>query len=154
MAIIALSSVSCDKDFEKVNTDPNSATAVPAHLLLGSIISSNQNIIYGMQQGGDMGMCWAQHASKVQYNDEERYTPRRGSIDGVWNSLYTNVLSDAQSMQTLAIAEGNTNIQGIGLFWCKVISRVQPMRLMRPPSERMDTTPIGMGVYCLAWKLA
>lgn len=115
MAIIALSSVSCDKDFEKVNTDPNSATAVPAHLLLGSIISSNQNVIYGMQQGGDMGMCWGQHASKVQYNDEERYTPRRGSIDGIWNSLYTNVLSDAQSMQTLAIAEGNTNIQGISL---------------------------------------
>lgn len=115
MAVLALSSVSCDKDFEQVNTDPNNATAVPAHLLLGSIITSNQNAIYGMQQGGDMGMCWGQHASKVQYNDEEQYVPRRTAIDGIWNSLYTNVISDAQSMQALAETEGNTNIQGISL---------------------------------------
>lgn len=116
MAFLALSSVSCDKDFETVNTDPNRATAVPAHLLLGSIIASNQNVVYGMQQGGDMGMCWGQHASKVQYNDEEQYVPRRGSIDAIWNSLYTNVLSDAQSMQALAETEGNTNLQGVALI--------------------------------------
>ena len=115
IALIALSSASCDKDFEVVNTDPNSAVAVPAHLLLGNIVRVNQNTIYGMQQGGDMGMCWAQHASKVQYNDEERYIPRRGSIDGVWSNLYASVIADAQSMYTLADAEGNSNLKGISL---------------------------------------
>ena len=115
IALLALSSVSCDKDFEAVNTDPNSATAVPSHLLLGNIVRINQNTIYGMQQGGDMGMCWAQHVSKVQYNDEEQYIPRRGSIDGIWTNLYASVLSDAQSMYTLADAEGNSNIKGISL---------------------------------------
>jgi len=115
IAILALSSASCDKDFEKVNTDPNNAVAVPAHLLLGNIIRINQNSIYGMQQGGDMGMCWAQHASKVQYNDEEQYVPRRGSIDGIWNTLYASVISDAQSMEALAKTEGNTNMEGISL---------------------------------------
>lgn len=115
IALIALSSASCDKDFEEVNTDPNNATAVPSHLLLGNVIRFNQDRIYGMQQGGDMGMCWAQHASKVQYNDEEQYVPRRGSIDGVWSVLYANVISDAQSMEALAKSEGNTNIEGISL---------------------------------------
>jgi hypothetical protein len=116
MAFLALSSVSCDKDFETVNTDPNNAVAVPGHLLLGNIIRINQNIVYGMQQGGDMGMCWGQHVSKVQYNDEERYVPRRGSIDGIWSTIYASVLADAQSMRTLAEAEGNTNLQGISLI--------------------------------------
>lgn len=115
VVLIALSSVSCDKDFEQVNTDPNHAVAVPAHLLMGNIIRINQNTIYGMQQGGDMGMCWAQHASKVQYNDEEQYIPRRGAIDGIWNNLYASVIADAQSMYTLAETEGNTNIQGVSL---------------------------------------
>jgi hypothetical protein len=115
IAMLALSSVSCDRDFEAVNTDPNSATAVPSHLLLGNIVRINQNTIYGMQQGGDMGMCWAQHVSKVQYNDEEQYIPRRGSIDAIWNNLYASVISDAQSMYTLAEAEGNSNIKGISL---------------------------------------
>lgn len=115
IALIALSSVSCDKDFEQVNTDPNNAVAVPAHLLLGNIIRVNQNTIYGMQQGGDMGMVWAQHLSKVQYNDEERYIPRRGAIDGIWSNLYASVIADAQSMYTLADSEGNSNLKGISL---------------------------------------
>jgi hypothetical protein len=116
IALIALFSASCDKDFETVNTDPNNPVAVPAHLLLGSIVRVNQNAIYGMQQGGDMGMCWAQHVSKVQYNDEEKYIPRRGSIDGIWNTLYASVIADSQSMYTLAESEGNTNLQGVSLI--------------------------------------
>jgi hypothetical protein len=114
-AVFALISVSCDKDFEEVNTDPNNPLKVPSHLLLGNILRVNQNAIYGMQQGGDMGMCWAQHLSKVQYNDEERYIPRRGAIDGVWNVLYASVISDAKSMGTLAEQEGNKNLQAISL---------------------------------------
>lgn len=115
VALLGLFSASCDKDFEEVNTDPNNPTAVPAHLLLGNIVRVNQNTIYGMQQGGDMGMCWAQHVSKVQYNDEERYIPRRAAIDGVWNAIYTGVISDAKSMYDLAEGEGNDNLKGISL---------------------------------------
>jgi hypothetical protein len=115
IAILGLFSASCDKDFEEVNTDPNKPVAVPAHLLLGNIVRLNQNIIYGMQQGGDMGMCWAQHVSKVQYNDEERYIPRRAAIDGVWDGLYASVIADSKSMYILADAEGNNNLKGIAL---------------------------------------
>lgn len=112
---LGILSVSCDADFEKVNTSPNRPTAVPAHLLLGNIIRVNQNTIYGMQQGGDMGMCWSQQVSKVQYNDEEKYIPRSSAIDGVWSSLYATVLTSAQAMYDLADAEGNDNIKGISL---------------------------------------
>lgn len=115
ITLLGLLNTSCDKDFETVNTDPNNPVAVPAHLLLGNIIRVNQNVIYGMQQGGDMGMCWAQQVSKVQYNDEERYIPRRSAIDVVWSSLYASVIADAQSMYTLADSEGNTNLKGISL---------------------------------------
>jgi hypothetical protein len=116
IAFVALLSTSCDKDFEIVNTDPNNPVAVPAHLLLGNIVRVNQNTIYNMQQGGDMGMCWAQHVSKVQYNDEEQYVPRRGSIDAIWNNIYASVIADSQSMYNLADTEGNTNLKGISLI--------------------------------------
>lgn len=115
ISLLALLSTSCDNKFEEVNTDPNRPLKVPAHLLLGNIIRVNQNTIYGMQQGGDMGMCWSQHVSKVQYNDEERYIPRRAAIDVVWDNLYSAVISDAKSMYTLAESEGNDNIKGISL---------------------------------------
>ena len=116
VALLGLFVTSCEKDFETVNTDPNKPTAVPAHLLLGNLLRVNQNVIYGMGVGGDMGMCWGQHASKVQYNDEERYIPRRGTINNVWNVLYASVISDAKSMYILADSEGNDNLKGISLI--------------------------------------
>ena len=115
LAFLTLFAVSCDKDFEEVNTDPNNPTSVPAHLLLGNIIRINQNVIYNMQAGGDMGMCWGQHLSKVQYNSEARYVPRRGVIDGIWSTLYATVISDANSMYELAVIEENTNLMGAAL---------------------------------------
>ncbi len=115
VALLGLFTASCDKDFAEVNEDPNKPTVVPANLLLGNIIRLNQNVVYNMQAGGDMGMCWAQHVSKVQYNNEERYIPRRALIDGIWDGMYASVISDAKSMYTLAEGEGNTNLQGISL---------------------------------------
>ncbi len=115
IALLGLFNASCDKDFEEVNTNPNKPVAVPAHLLLGNIIRVNQNVVYHMQRGGDMGMCWAQHVSKVQYNDEERYIPRIDLIDDIWDVLYTGVIADSKSMYTLAESEGNTNLKGISL---------------------------------------
>lgn len=115
LSLLLIASFSCSEDFEEVNTDPDNATAVPAHLLLGTLITSTQNTIYHAQRGGDMGESWAQHWSKVQYNDEARYIPRRGVIDGIWSILYASVIADAKAMYELAEIEGNSNLQGAAL---------------------------------------
>jgi hypothetical protein len=116
LAFSSLFAVSCDQDFEEVNTTPNQPTEVPAHLFLGNIVRNNQNTIYSMTNGGDMGMCWSQQVSKVEYNDEERYIPRQGSIDAVWNSMYTTVLKESKVMEEVAKEEGNTNLQAISMI--------------------------------------
>ncbi len=105
----------CDNGFEELNKDPNNSVALPAHLLLGYTQRQFMNTHYGGQRGGDMGECWAQHWSKVQYNDEARYVPRRGVIDAIWDSFYFNVISEASAMYDLAGEEGNTNLQGVAL---------------------------------------
>jgi len=105
----------CDEGFEELNVDPNKSTAAPAHLLLGTTQRIYANVIYNAQAGGDMGECWAQHWSKVQYNEEARYVPRRVVIDGVWNNLYASVIAEAKSMYDLADAEGNNSLKGAAL---------------------------------------
>jgi len=105
----------CDNGFEELNKDPNNSVALPAHLLLGYSQRQFMNTHYGVQRGGDMGECWAQHWSKVQYNDEARYVPRRGVIDAIWDGMYYNVISEATAMYDLAGEEGNTNLQGVAL---------------------------------------
>jgi len=110
-----LVSVGCDSDFEEINTDPNNPTAVPSSLLIPGVVRAAQNESYSTFTGGDMGACWSQQFSKVQYNDEERYIPRQSVISRVWNTYYAVVISDANAMQTIAIEEGNNNMQGVAL---------------------------------------
>lgn len=115
LAITGLLATSCDSGFEELNVDPDNPTEVPAHLLLGNIIRNTQNNVYNTFLGGDMGACWSQQWSKVQYNDEERYLPRRGVIDGFWGAIYSNVLYESKKMGELAQVEGNTNLQAVSL---------------------------------------
>jgi hypothetical protein len=106
---------SCDEGFEELNTDPNNPVEVPAHLLLSQTQSTHMNMMYGMGRGADMGGCWVQQWSKVQYNSEARYIPRRGTIDGMWNVMYTSIISEANAMQGLAATEGNASLEGAAL---------------------------------------
>ncbi|WP_299523918.1 SusD/RagB family nutrient-binding outer membrane lipoprotein [uncultured Lutibacter sp.] len=110
-----LVSVGCDSDFEEINQDPNNPLAVPADLLIPGIARAAQNSNYSTFIGGDMGACWSQQFSKVQYNDEERYIPRQGVISGVWNTWYAVVIADADAMYNIAEAEGNNNMMGVAL---------------------------------------
>ncbi len=110
-----LVSVGCDSDFEEINTDPNNPTAVPSSLLIPGVVRAAQNNSYSTFVGGDMGACWSQQFSKVQYNDEERYIPRQSVITSVWSNWYAVVIADADAMHTIAVTEENNNMQGVAL---------------------------------------
>ena len=107
--------VSCDKDFEEINIDPNNPVLVPSHLLIPSAVRAYQNEMNSTFTGADMGACWAQHYAKVQYNSEERYIPRLGILRRVWNTFYAVGISDAEAMYVLAEAEGNDNMKAVAL---------------------------------------
>lgn len=115
IASLALVAVSCDKDFEEINFSQNNSDKTDPNLLLSTTISATQTIIYDAQVGGDMGLCWSQQWSKVQYNDEEKYSPRRAVINNVWSILYANVIAESKAAYTLAGDAGNTNLQGVAL---------------------------------------
>lgn len=116
IASIAVTAVSCDKDFEEINVSPNSSQTTDPNLLLSATITATQNVLYNAQVGGDMGLCWAQHWSKVQYNDEEKYIPRRALMNDLWTKMYTSVISEADAAFALAGEDGNTNLQAATLI--------------------------------------
>jgi len=115
LSLIALIAVGCDAGFDEINQNPNNPLNISPNLLLGQIEKSTVDLTYSTFNGGDMGACWSQQLSKVQYNDEERFNPRQGSIAGVWNGIYASIISDANSMYKLADAEGNNNLKGVAL---------------------------------------
>ncbi|MGB6269313.1 MAG: SusD/RagB family nutrient-binding outer membrane lipoprotein, partial [Olleya sp.] len=99
--LAVLTIAGCTRDYEELNTDPNNPVSIPAHLLLGTTQRVYMNVMHGVLggAGGDMGAIWAQLWTKVQYNSEERYVPRRGVIDNIWTTTYTSVISEAKAME-------------------------------------------------------
>lgn len=114
-AVLLLFIASCDKDFEEINTDPNNPTEIESGLLMADALRLTTNQLYSTFVGGDMGSCWSQQWAKVQYNDEERYSPRGAVIQTFWDVLYEDLASDAQVIYNLAVIEENVNMQGVAL---------------------------------------
>jgi hypothetical protein len=106
---------SCTQDFEEINTNPNGPLTVPAGLYIPGIVEVMADNMYSTFNGGDMGSCWAQHWSKVQYNDEERYVPRATQFDAIWDDFYSRAIKDAETMYSTAVIEKNSNLQGVAL---------------------------------------
>jgi hypothetical protein len=103
----------CDNGFEELNENPNEPAEVSSGLLMADALFRAGNRMHTTFVGGDMGACWAQQFSKVQYNDEARYTPRGSVIQAVWDDMYEDLASDARTMYNLAGEAGNTNMQGV-----------------------------------------
>ncbi len=113
--LIAIVITSCTENFEEINTDPNGPSEVPAGLMTTTMVNETMSSLLNTFVGGDMGHCWAQQWSKVQYNDEERYTPRGSVLDGIWNDYYAGTGTNAVTMYNLAKGEGNQNLMGVAL---------------------------------------
>ena len=138
IASLSLAIISCDKDFEEINTSPNDSPITDPNLLLSSTIIQTQNVLYNAQIGGDMGLCWAQQWSKVQYNTEEKYTPRRANMNSFWSVLYANVIAEATNSYQLA-GSSNSNIQGAAL-----VMKANALQILTDVYGPVPVTEIGI----------
>ena len=105
----------CDSNFEEINTDPDKPTEISADLQLGYIERSLVNEVYDYFVSGECAATWPQHISKPIYNDADRYYPRLGAINTFWNTMYVNVIAEADEMYKLGGEAENPAIQGAAL---------------------------------------
>ncbi len=91
---LILTAGSCTKNFEELNTNPNSPTDVPAINIFSHVLVSQIGTeLGGWIQHTYLG-CWSQQWSKVQYIDEDRYQTR--NMTGFMEGPYTGPLLDLQ----------------------------------------------------------
>ncbi|MEO5996643.1 MAG: SusD/RagB family nutrient-binding outer membrane lipoprotein [Chitinophagaceae bacterium] len=79
--------VSCTKDFEETNTNPNVPITVKPDLLLSGVIRNT--ITDQVNEAWSIGNIVAQHTAKIQFVNEDRYL--WGERSGIWNSVYGNM---------------------------------------------------------------
>lgn len=102
---------SCTKDFKKINTNPNSPTAVPASNVFGQGIISLTNVLYQTHMdvyytGSYSGMTASSSQGDYEY--------RVDINDGWWSGLYAS-MNDFVDADSIASKGGNTNLMAAAL---------------------------------------
>jgi hypothetical protein len=118
LMVLLFFSSGCTKDFDEVNTNPNSpgiGQAAPG-MLLTNAIESMTDRVHEIFFGHEMGSCWVQHMAKVQYPDEDRYVPRMTVINNTWNSFYAASGYDVKVIYNLAEATENDSYKAVALI--------------------------------------
>ncbi|KZE80715.1 hypothetical protein AV926_09870 [Myroides marinus] len=99
--------VSCDKDLEDINVNPNKPLEVPTG---GLFNKSNKDLMTNTRGGfpsGRMALPWVQYSAQRNYTDEDLYLFRTG----VNNSLYTDIFLAAKGYKEIIDIVTNPNNQ-------------------------------------------
>lgn len=107
--------VSCTKDFEEINTDPNNPLDAPSINILANVIRLHTQGYY--DDWGDMNepSSYANHLGKIQYIDEAAYRFREGTVNNLWHNTFLNI-NDLQIVMEKESAEGgNPNIRAMAM---------------------------------------
>ena len=103
---------SCTKDWEEMNTDPNSPTDAPYTNLLAHTLRMTGDQFFDDWQGMNNFLSYAGQVTKIQYIDEARYKYREGVVNDRWTDYYT-LLNDLKKMKSKAVAAERPKMEAV-----------------------------------------
>ncbi len=115
LTILIFVAGSCTKDFEEMNTNPNSPVDVPAiNIFTNTIVFQVGQEMAGWMQAYYMGN-WSQQWSKAQYIDEDKYQVR--DMSGYFEGSYTRPLLDLSIVIEKATENDNKELLAAAKIW-------------------------------------
>ncbi len=96
LSLLMIISISCEKDWLDVNTDPNYPSNVSPELVLPSAINSATAVIGGEYNlvGGIWSQYWTQSNSANQYKDYTNFSLPATTVDRQFRELFSGALND------------------------------------------------------------
>lgn len=83
----------CEKDFNKINTNPNAVTQASTSALLTQGIRDFAYNDFDVWYAGRQASLTAQHFAQRNYTSEDRYSFRSGTTDGFFRNNYIYMMS-------------------------------------------------------------
>lgn len=107
IALVTLfATVSCTKDWEEMNVNPNVPADVPMTNLLANSLVYTGDSFFDSWQGLNNFVSYSGHISKIQYIDEARYQYRTGTVDAAFRDYY-RVQLDLSKLYIKAVEAGD-----------------------------------------------
>jgi hypothetical protein len=105
---------SCDKRFERLNTDPNNSTTTATSYLLTNAQKNMMDLTwdewFNSRRGNQLSQYWASN----QYSNESRYQFRLEITNTYWRDFYALPLADLQEIIKLNSGDNKANFLGYG----------------------------------------
>lgn len=127
--------LSCEKDWLDVNTDPNNPSEVTPELVLPAAINSATSVIGGEYNlvGGIWSQYWTQSNSANQYKGYTNFSLPATTLNRQFSELYSGALNDFQY-----VLEGAEKKEDWGLY---LISTVMSSYVWQVLSDMYDQIP-------------
>lgn len=106
----------CTDDFDKINTNNNSAATATADLFMPHGIQSAVDLYWGGSLGMDVGDGFSQHWARIQYTDIDQYTVSSDVYTAGWQGFYIESLADYQRIYKIGVETNNPNYQAVAVI--------------------------------------
>ena len=107
-AVFLLPFTSCD-DVTELNVDPNNPVEVPASNLLTQAQFQINNTLISRAYNSEWTMLLVQHWAQNEYAEDSRFNRDGNDFNGIWNTLYADVLSELNAATDIVNANEGLN---------------------------------------------
>ncbi|MBP1641252.1 MAG: hypothetical protein H6Q17_2835 [Bacteroidetes bacterium] len=115
LLIIALLASSCNSQLDEINKNPNATeTPQPAYLLT-SALKQGADLYWGSESNFNSSLLFVQHWAKIQYTEPDRYDVSNSSFTSLWNTGYSTLITDLNTILNFSDDQVNSNYKGIAL---------------------------------------
>jgi len=114
-ATLLLSTVSCKKELDDSNVNPNASETAQPDYLLTAAIKASADTYWGTTNNMNSSLLFVQHWAKIQYTDPDRYIYTNTSFQDLWTIGYSKGIINLNQMIKQADAAGTPNYKGVAL---------------------------------------
>ena len=113
--IFALALSSCNSTLDEINKNPNATeTPLAAYLLTGTL-KQGADLYWGSESNFNSSLLFVQHWAKIQYAEPDRYDVSNTSFTSLWNTGYSTLITDLNTILNFSDQQANSNYKGIAL---------------------------------------
>lgn len=106
---------SCKKELAKINENPNAAQQAQPDYLLTSAAKLSADAYWGTDNNMNSSLLLVQHWAKIQYTEPDRYIFSNSSFVSLWNTGFSQSITNLNKIIELSEEHENPNYQGVAL---------------------------------------
>jgi len=106
---------SCDNQLDEINKNPNATETPLAPYLLTGTLKQGADLYWGSESNFNSSLLFVQHWAKIQYTEPDRYDVSNTTFNSLWNTGYSTLITDLNTILNFTDQQANSNYKGIAL---------------------------------------